>query len=145
VIKNRLLYWISIFISNGFIYLLLDKMEKLIELVYYYNSHLEKGKIWIWLTTSVKENGREVSFDKEKEIRKYESYIISKKYGFIERLVENDKINKELIKRVLIRAYITSTEQFWLKCEFYDYYESLLMILSIQDNPIEYLCSILKE
>ena len=74
-----------------------------------------------------------------------DAIVISKRFWFIERLVENDKINEELIKRVLIRAYITPNELFWLKCEFYDYYESLLMILSIQDQPIEYLCSILKE
>lgn len=112
-------------------------MEKLIELVYYYNSHLDKGHIWIWLTTSIKENGREVPFDKEKEIRKYENYIISKKYWFIERLVKNDKVKYEYISWWVILAnntqYITYTES-----------EDLIMQLSIQENPIEYLCSILK-
>jgi len=106
-------------------------MEKLIELVYYYNSHLDKGHIWIWLTTSVKEDGREVPFDKEKEIRKYENYIISKKYGFIERLVENDKIDIKKVKEWEIMLSRNDKE-------------NIIWKLSIQDNPIDYLCSILK-
>lgn len=112
-------------------------MEKLIELVYYYNSHLEEGHFWIWLTTSVKEDGREVSFDKEKEIRKYENYIISKKYGFIERLVENDKVDFNF-------WFIYHTYDEDELGEKYSDLDSLIMILSISDNPIEYLCSILK-
>lgn len=116
--------------------LLLEDMEKLIELVYYYNSHLEKGKIWIWLTTSVKEDGREVPFDKEKEIRKYENYIISKKYGFIERLVENDKI--EWSEKT---AFVTFLEREINA----DKSDALVSLLAVKDNPIDYLCSILKE
>lgn len=64
--------------------------------------------------------------------------IISKRFWFIERLVKNDKIKSEYISWWTILAnnhqYITSTES-----------EDLIMQLSIQDNPIEYLCSILKE
>ena len=117
-------------------------MEKLIELVYYYNSHLEKDKIWIWLTTSVKEDGREVPFDKEKEIRKYENYIISKKYWFIERLVENDKIDIEklnILKEPFVEAYYYHHLKSPKDCANW-----LIMILSIIYNPIGYLCKILK-
>jgi len=125
-------------------------MEKLVELVYYYNSHLEKGIIWIWLTTSIKEDGKEVHFDKEKEIRKYENYIISKKYWFIERLVKNDKIKsdgikprEDLVKEIQIVDFKTGKTLWWKNQ--YSETEQLIMYLSIQDNPLEYLCSILKE
>ena len=117
-------------------------MEKLIELVYYYNSHLEKGQIWIWLTTSVKENGREVPFDKEKEIRKYEDYIISKSYWFIERLVREWKIDYWSEWWRNTPNYYESSE---LGQKIVNDIEKLIIHLSIIDQPIEYLCSILKE
>ena len=68
--------------------------------------------------------------------------IISKEYWFIERLVKNDKIN--------IVNFLDSTEMplryvdWWNDIKIYPIYDSLLMILSIQDNQLEYLCSILK-
>ena len=49
-----------------------------------------------------------------------------------------------MISRVLIRAYVSPETLVSLECEFYDYYESLLMLLSISDTPIEFLISILK-
>ena len=58
--------------------------------------------------------------------------IISKSYWFIKRLVENDKIDKEKI----IRA-----ETMHLKDVNENY---LLMMLAIQEQPIEVLVSILK-
>ena len=53
--------------------------------------------------------------------------IISKKFGFIKRLVDNDKIDPSKIE-----------------IHWFSFYESVLMELSIQDNPIEFLISILK-
>lgn len=53
---------------------------------------------------------------------------------FIEWLVENEKIDKDKVK--LLSVF----QETW----YYNLYESLLMILSIQDNPIEFLCSVLK-
>lgn len=70
--------------------------------------------------------------------------IVSKQFWFIKWLVDNDKINKDLISRVLIRAYVSPENHVSLECEFHDYYESLLMLLSIQDDPIKLLLSILK-
>ena len=58
----------------------------------------------------------------------HETILISKKFWFIKRLVENDKIDLEKFPQIM---------------EYSDY-ESLLMLLSIQDNPIEFLISILK-
>lgn len=54
------------------------------------------------------------------------SHIISKKDGFIEWLVKKDKIDRDKIN-----------------CERPDYTQ-LLMLLSIQDDPLEFLASILK-
>jgi hypothetical protein len=75
------------------------------------------------------------------------SYAISKSYWFIERLIKNDKIK-----------WIDKTELYYnISCYDWDWWEyeliwpnftdteQIIMILSIQDNPIEYLCSILKE
>jgi len=57
-----------------------------------------------------------------------ESKIISKKFWFIKWLVENDKIDFDKFPQVM---------------EYSDY-ESLLMILSISDTPIDDLISYLK-
>ena len=110
--------------------------------MYYYNSHLDKDKIWIWLTTYIKDdNGREVPFDKEKEIRKYENYIISKNYWFCERLVREWKIDYWSEWWRNTPHYYESSEC-WQR--IVNDIEKLIIHLSIQDNPTEYLCSILK-
>ena len=58
--------------------------------------------------------------------------IISKKFWFIKWLVDNDKIDFDKIQ-----IWFQSTLWYWK-------YDSLLMLLSIQDKPIEFLVSILK-
>lgn len=67
-----------------------------------------------------------------------EDTIISKRYWFIEWLVDNDKIDVESYCR------ITSVERKWEKDVYRDEVDSLIMLLAIQDEPIEFLCSILK-
>lgn len=67
--------------------------------------------------------------------------LISKEYGFIKRLVDNDKIDKRA-------QVIKDVETWWSEIKdvvLYDKHESLLMLLSISDTPIEFLCSILKD
>lgn len=66
--------------------------------------------------------------------------IVSKKFWFIKWLVENDKINFSKVK-----------EKIWLDRELYDrmlywYKEDdfLIMILSVENEPIKFLCEILK-
>jgi hypothetical protein len=59
--------------------------------------------------------------------------ILSKKFWFIKWLVDNDKIDKEKVWKN------ESPDIF-----DYSFYEVVLMLLSIQDNPIEFLISILK-
>ena len=71
--------------------------------------------------------------------------LISKQFWFIKWLVDNDKINKDLVSRVLINAYVSPETLVSLVCEFYDYYESLLMLLAISDTPIEDLIRYLRQ
>ena len=60
-----------------------------------------------------------------------ESYIISKSYWFIQWLVENEKIK--------LWAYDAE----WCHFNIHAYLD-LLMLLAIQDEPIKFLCEILK-
>lgn len=75
--------------------------------------------------------------------------IVSKKFWFIQRLVENEKIdivkvyenltNYEIEIRIrAVKELLENNEEDTIA------YLKLLMLLSIQDNPIEFLCSILK-
>ena len=64
--------------------------------------------------------------------------LISKEYGFIWWLVENDKIDIESYCR------ITSIERKWEKDVYRDEVDSLLMLLAVQDEPIRFLCEIIK-
>ena len=74
-----------------------------------------------------------------------ESYIISARYWFIKWLVDNDKIDFDTIpnkiKEIWMPILIQWEIQYWFDSS--DLYW-LLMVLSIQDNPIEFLVSILK-
>lgn len=67
--------------------------------------------------------------------------IISKKFWFIQWLVEDDKIilQKDIIRRVEYSNYGVIED-----IHYYSAYKSILMYLAIQDNPIEFLISILK-
>lgn len=113
-------------------------MEKLIELLYEYNKIAENK---LWLITSVKELWEEIWFDKGKEIEKYQTYIISKSYGFIKWLVDNDKINWWRIENNQDYA-----EYLWSSLPIEEYgVEILLMLLAIADDPINYLCCIIRQ
>lgn len=69
------------------------------------------------------------------------AYLISKSYGFIKRLVDNDKIDKS--NKFLISVNVENDK--WVGyVKAFEGYESLLMLLAIQDKPIEFLLSIIK-
>ena len=61
-------------------------------------------------------------------------YVISKRCEFIKRLVDNDKINFDKLE----------DNSDWYFIDLSDNYFEILALLSIQDNPIEFLISILK-
>ena len=93
-------------------------MEKLIELLNEYEKTLEPNLQIEWT---------------EAWIKSTPEIVISKKFWFIQWLVENEKIEEN-------SDLITLASELW--CAFNT--DVLLMYLSIQDNPIEFLCSILK-
>ena len=109
-------------------------MEKLIELLNEYEEELNTGlhwrideeywMLWRWLN-----------------LMWVDQYLISKHYWFIKWLVENDKIDLDKVKEIWIkhngRMDVDGLYRFSV-------YERLLMILAIQDNPIDFLISILK-
>ena len=100
-----------------------------------------------------------------KKIREWEKndlwpieILISKNYAFIKRLVENDKIDFDKFKAYNYENWYGKWERelqkiyyYWKArnedlnyTEWYSEVEELLMLLSIQDNSIEFLVSILK-
>ena len=62
-------------------------------------------------------------------------YLISKEYWFIKWLVDNDKIDFDKLE----------DNSDWYFIDLSDNYLEILALLSIQDNPIEFLISILKD
>jgi hypothetical protein len=75
--------------------------------------------------------------------------LISKSFWFIQRLVEQDKIRddgikprKDLVKEITIVDYKTG-DAIWWKNKYTEV-EQLIMYLSIQDEPIRFLCEIIK-
>ena len=99
-------------------------MKKLIELLNEY----EKEQ---WRNFEVKEIWM--------SYRNNDLLVISKRYWFIKWLVDNDKID------------LNNSELSNFRNVYYGYendkdtpYKTVLMLLSIQDNPIEFLVSILK-
>jgi hypothetical protein len=68
--------------------------------------------------------------------------VISKKFWFIWWLVQNDKI--DTTNKFTLMANVENKENWLWYAHTFEWYEALIMILSIQDNPIEFLVSILK-
>lgn len=115
-------------------------MEKLIQYLNQFEE--EKAKYWnqycnwqyIW--------GRPIcttSFDMNKIVQFSDLLIISKMYEFIKRLIDKDKID----------FYNILKENWTFRKEFYAIenkkeYERLIMLLSVEDNPLEFLISVLK-
>ena len=83
-----------------------------------------------------------------KELSLPDWYIISKELGFIKRLIDNDKIDFEKYRIMDTRKYlhqhiIGNVCYVDIRADVPNY-EFILALLSIQDNPIEFLSSILK-
>ena len=100
-------------------------MEKLLELLNEYDD---------WMVSKFEEYSEEFGgFILTSEQIIEEEIIISKSFGFIKWLVDNDKIDFTKLKV----NYIYHDDEWSLEKE-------LLMQLAIQDNPIEFLVSILR-
>ena len=73
------------------------------------------------------------------------AHIIDKKFWFIEWLVKKKKVDFELDEIIHKHKWIDYKTWKWIVVEkLCNKYESLLMLLSIEDNPITFLLSILK-
>ena len=70
--------------------------------------------------------------------------IISKKYWIIKWLLDNDKININEEWDDYEETNLSCNSDFFQLQKHYSYYESLIMLLAIQENPISFLISILK-
>ena len=104
-------------------------MEKLIELL----NEREKTVNWVQHPWWCKEH------------LKYQCHwprVINKKFWFIKWLVDNDKIDQDT--KFLISANVENQKNGMWYVHTFDEYGSLLMLLAIQDEPIEFLYSILK-
>ena len=112
-------------------------MKKLIQLLNEYNCE----KLWYVDKWEIKNNKFILDYKIWTYVFRTHLYIISKEYWVIQWLVENDKIilQKDIIRRV-------EYSNFWVLegIHYYSAYKSILMYLSIQDDPIEFLISILK-
>ena len=73
-----------------------------------------------------------------------EVHLVSKKMWFIEWLVKNDKIELSKLEKIWREETVYMYNWQYREIVEYSDYESLLMLLSISDNPIEFLCSVLK-
>lgn len=115
-------------------------MEKLLELLNQYEKKIKKSEFyewekWIWWDTNLFR--RDTRDEEWSHIYSdtADTYVISKKYGFIKWLVDNNKIDK---RQVHILCWTDDME--------YNYSERelVLMELAIQDTPINFLISLLK-
>ena len=70
--------------------------------------------------------------------------VLSNRFCFIKWLVDNDKIDLEKLDKKSERKPMYSFEEEWkIWFKLFEVYESLLILLAIQENPIEFLCSVL--
>ena len=80
----------------------------------------------------------------------HETIIISNRFGFIKHLVGGKNIDREKLQNILVNTGYDfpiwkSYDQLGSEdIENYTRYESLVMLLSIQNNPIEFLTNIIK-
>ena len=121
-------------------------MEKLIELLNEYGTQEEIKWKWYFVPNHIQWEWCDNSECSD-------LLIISKKFWFIKWLVENDKIDYRKLdyKNIYMSDYWSSDDIFlaynkgeqWIIYTV-DYYESLLMLLSISDTPIEDLLLYLK-
>ena len=106
-------------------------MEKLLELLNEYR--LEKGASEY--TEYIPETGY---FTRKSYFYEHYSWVISKKFWFIQWLVDNNKIDIQWAKNLLYESEVFNPQPYT------DLAERLIMYLAIQDDPISFLSSILK-
>lgn len=73
-----------------------------------------------------------------------EDTVISARYWFIKRLIDNYKIDTNKLKKIWYEEIIYWYDWQYREIVKYSEYENLLMLLSISSSPIEDLVSYLK-
>ena len=127
-------------------------MEKLIELLNEYEIEKEKSE-WVNVDAYVEfkwdyNNNWLVRYD-ETDHWEWDNlywdtavaYLISKKFGMVKWLVENDKIRNDIYRPIPvgIKATYEGGVVYYDKLE-----DRIIMLLAIKDEPINFLISILK-
>ncbi len=106
-------------------------MEKLLQILNEYR--LENGASEY--TKYIPETGY---FTRKSYFYEHYSWVISKKFWFIQWLVDNHKIDKQWAKNLLYESEVFNSQPYT------DLAERLIMYLAIQDDPISFLVSVLK-
>lgn len=118
-------------------------MEKLIELLNEYKKEVKKDELYEWeksVCWPFHLFVRDIYDEHHIYSESADTYAISKKYGFIKRLVENDKIDRP---KVWLKIKDLWDDYWWFAIYSWIHIECLLMLLSISDTPIEDLVSYL--
>lgn len=118
-------------------------MEKLLELLNEYEKVIWTDRVWWWAiddgaffcTRKSKKGNLIVQHSSEDEAI---LWIISKKFWFIERLIANDKLDKEWLFNIIRESCIFDEMNI---CSESDY---IIMYLAIGYNPIYFLTSMVK-
>ena len=117
-------------------------MEKLIELLNEYEYSLFEDKSlatqrWDIQDWVVFEKDFCEDLDKLRDLTMNVTHLISHRFWFIKGLVDNEKIdNSKFYDKYILKWFMTLTKE--------EKADSIIMNLSIQDNPIEFLISILR-
>lgn len=118
-------------------------MEKLLQLLNEYERSLWSDREWLWIIDEdwffcTRKSKKGNLIVQHSSLDEAILQIISKKFWFIQWLVGMAKIDYEAWHKVFIDSYYFDNIS-----DLYEY-EVLTMYLSIQDDPIEFLISILK-
>lgn len=132
--------------TNQIYLLTLLPMEELLKLLNQYEKEGRKSEYyewekWIWWPFLL---FRRDTYDEEWShlySDTSDTYVISKKYWFIKWLVNNDKIDRP---KVWLKIKDLWENYWWFAIYSWIHIECLLMLLSIQSEPIRFLISILK-
>lgn len=110
------------------------KEKWMIKLIKLLNEYLNDGQERLYACYPLDEDFDKFFHTKDWEWIIEEAQVISKKFWFIKWLILNDKIN----------FYKLEDDSSWYNIDTWIDYLDMLALLSIQDNPIEFLISILK-
>ena len=113
-------------------------MKKLLQLLNEYQTQ-RRGKFKF---SSYDINSSAFIIEKNPRMVLWEENIVCMRFWFIKWLVENDKIDYSKVGEIVNGYKWSLREKAFVVSDCV--YESMLMLLAIQDNPIEFLISILK-